>query len=242
MAGDWIKIRIDLSDDPNVYILSDIVSLDVPTVVGHLALFWGWMDRHTPDGKSLRLTDAVIDKRVGVEGFSSALRQVGWLSGDDMALELPNFDRHNGNSAKARALESEAKRLRRLEKSDDKPQKKATGKLEDKSVGQPSDKKHPESPTREEKRREELNLKPITIKPTTPGEFARFAVDRFTPSETDREYCGDLELSQPIDWIVGEFRIWHAESKTECTQSGWSDLLRGWVDKNRLPPKVADRG
>ena len=156
MAGDWIKIRIDLCDDPNVYILSDHLSTDVPTVVGLLCLFWGWMDRHTSDGKSLKLTENVIDQRVGCKGFASAMRDVGWLEGENMALELPNFDRHNGNSAKARALESEAKRLRRKEKPASTPTKeKPKEKPQNESVGQASDKSGPKSPTREEKRREE---------------------------------------------------------------------------------------
>lgn len=157
MAEDWIKIRVDLSDDPNVYIMSDILSIDCPTVVGHLCLFWGWMDRHTPDGNGLKLTESVIDKRVGREGFASAMRTVGWLQGEDMALEIPNFDRHNGNSAKARALESEAKRLRRQEKSN--PVQQVSDKQK-KNVGQASDKKTKKSPTREEKRREEKNITP----------------------------------------------------------------------------------
>ena len=101
MAEDWIKIRTDLPDDPNVYLLSEILDLDCPTVVGHLVTFWGWMGKHTPDGKQIKLTEGVIDKRIGVVGFSSAMRKVGWLDGEDLELSLPAFDRHNGESAKA---------------------------------------------------------------------------------------------------------------------------------------------
>lgn len=148
MADDWIKIRIDLADDPNVFILSDTLNLECPTVVGHLVMFWGWIGRHTPDGRAIKLTESVIDRKIAVPGFSAALRKIGWLSGEDMALELPNFERHNGDSAKARALESEAKRLRRgIDKQSEKEP--------EKPVGQVSDISRPESPTREEKRREE---------------------------------------------------------------------------------------
>ena len=35
-------------------------------------------------------------------GFADALEEVGWLSADD-ELTLPNFDRHNGKTAKTRA-------------------------------------------------------------------------------------------------------------------------------------------
>lgn len=150
MAGEWIKIRTDLLDDPSVFLLSEILGLDCPTVVGHLVMFWSWMDRHTSDGKGIKLTENVIDKKIGVDGFANALREVDWLCGENMALELPLYERHNGNSAKARALESEAKRLRRdINKNPEK--------APEKSVGQVSDKTPSESPTREEKRREEKN-------------------------------------------------------------------------------------
>lgn len=161
MADDWIKIRIDLCDDPNVYILSDTLSIDVPTCVGHLCLFWGWMDRHTPDGKALKLTESVIDRRVGLPGFAHAMRKVGWLEGENMALTIPKFDRHNGNSAKARTLEAEAKRLRRKEKNASEKEKQGASKTTDQTmsddvgqtVGKASDKKGQKCPTREEKRR-----------------------------------------------------------------------------------------
>lgn len=172
MADDWIKIRIDLFDDPNVFIMSDILSLNVPTVVGHLVTFWGWMDKHTPDGTSLKLSDSVIDKRIGVDGFAIALRQVGWLEGKDWALDIPKFDRHNGNSAKARSLEAEAKRLRRKEKEREQAQEPPPPKDDDpppekpqKNVGQLSDKKPRKSPTREEKRREEKEKEIPPISP-----------------------------------------------------------------------------
>jgi hypothetical protein len=31
------------------------------------------------------------------------MKSVGWLIGDDMAFSFPNFDRHNGETAKKRA-------------------------------------------------------------------------------------------------------------------------------------------
>ena len=167
MAGDWIKVRIDLVDDPDVFILSDLLSIESPTVVGHLVAFWSWLDRHTADGKEIKLSESMIDRRVGLPGFASSLRQIGWLSGENMALELPNYDRHNGSSAKARALESEAKRLRRNAKNEGLN-----------NVGQMSDKKSLKCQTREEKRREELkkNIKkkaqPKKAKTSLPKDFS----------------------------------------------------------------------
>lgn len=114
MAGDWIKIRTDLFEDSDVMRLSDILGTDDPTTVGLLVRFWAWTDKQTTDGTDIAVSSARIDRLVGREGFAEGMRLIGWLSGRDGSLCLPRFDRHNGNSAKARALESEAKRLRRM--------------------------------------------------------------------------------------------------------------------------------
>lgn len=238
MAGDWIKIRIDLNDDPNVYILSDALGLEVPTVVGHLVVFWGWMDRHTPDGKGLNLTENVIDKKIGVVGFAAALRSVGWLEGENMSLTIPNFERHNGMSAKARALEAEAKRLRRNEKSEKLAQSEGSKKSSVENVRQPSDKNIEKCPTREEKRREENNKLKVINNNKRAGELAEFDISRFLPDADDIVACESLSLDAPLEHIVAEFRVYHAETGTVTTAANWSRLLRGWVQRRVMPPAV----
>ena len=115
MAGDWIKMRHDLRDDPACLTMSDKTSDTLFGVVGRLHAFWSWADRHTSDGRikngSKQHVDALVDK----QGFADAMVEVGWLVVDGNNLIVPQFARHNGNSSKARSLESEAKRLRRSE-------------------------------------------------------------------------------------------------------------------------------
>lgn len=115
MAGDWIKIRTDLYEDPDVMRLSDILDTDDLTTVGLLVRFWAWANKQTTDGTDIAISSARLDRLIGREGFAEGMRLIGWLSGRDGSLCLPRFERHNGNSAKARALEAEAKRLRRAE-------------------------------------------------------------------------------------------------------------------------------
>ena len=50
------------------------------------------------------VTNSFIDRYTHCVGFADALRKVGWLSGRDAAIEFPNFNRHNGQTAKTRAL------------------------------------------------------------------------------------------------------------------------------------------
>jgi hypothetical protein len=109
----WIKVRADLTSDPKVLKMARLLSDNKWTIVGRLADVWGWVGSHTTTGTGVELDESMIDDRVGLPGFAAAMRAVGWLEGADGALVFPRWDRHNSNSAKARALEAEAKRLRR---------------------------------------------------------------------------------------------------------------------------------
>ena len=110
----WIKIDTNLASKPEVFQMARACRTTRPTVVGHLVAFWGWIDVISRDGQHLPVTTADIDALVGLDGFAAALRAVNWLSGRDGDYSIPLFERHNGSSGKARWLEAEAKRLRRL--------------------------------------------------------------------------------------------------------------------------------
>lgn len=68
------------------------------------------------------------------------------------------------------------------------------------------------------------------------GEFAQFGIERFTPSQEDMGYCENLELAEPLPVITAHFRVHHAEAVTLASESHWSRLFRGWVERNKLPP------
>jgi hypothetical protein len=148
--NDWIKVRDDLHEDTRVLKLSDMCRTEVEHMVGMLVRFWSWAGRQSADGTGLAITEGRLDRLVNFPGFTAAMVAVGWLAGEEGDYYIPRFERHNGSTAKARALEAEAKRLRREAGKGDK----SSGKCRT-SVGQVSDKSETESPTREEKRREE---------------------------------------------------------------------------------------
>lgn len=224
MAGEWIKIRIDLTDDPTVFMLADLLSVDCPTIVGHLVMFWGWMDRHTPDGRRIQLTENVIDRKIAVEGFAAAMRKVGWLAGEDHALELPNFERHNGASSKARALESEAKSIRRKVKKEGEI---VPSEALKNSVGQVSDKTVPKSPTREEKRREEKNTtKDQNLSVLTNGvDTIREVEESKKPAKPElitkrkRKLTGQKLMAFELFWIAFDYKKDRASAA-----DAWLDL------------------
>lgn len=113
MAGEWIKMRVDLSDDPAVIGMACRLDCSEYEVVGRLHKLWSWADRHTEDGHAPSVTPAWLDRYVERDGFADALIAAGWLVVDDAGLTIPNFERHNGQSAKKRGLAAERKRKQR---------------------------------------------------------------------------------------------------------------------------------
>ena len=104
MAGDWIKVEHVTPDKQEVIELARLLRIDQDAVVGKLLRIWIWADQHSVDGNDLSVTDQFIDRVTSRSGFADALRRVGWLSGPEGHLKLPNFDRHNGTTAKTRGL------------------------------------------------------------------------------------------------------------------------------------------
>lgn len=109
MAGDWIKVDITLPDKPEVDMLADLLGMEPDTVVGKLIRVWAWANQHTLDGHAVTVTASGLDRRAHCEGFAAAMRKAGWLEGRDGALTFPRFERHNGQTAKARLLARERK-------------------------------------------------------------------------------------------------------------------------------------
>jgi len=105
MAGDWIKMRHDLADDPAVIALTALRGVeDAEHAVGKLHKLWSWADRQTKNGVANGVTTEWLDDFVSVENFSETMQKQGWLRVTDHGVVLPRFNRHNTETAKKRAL------------------------------------------------------------------------------------------------------------------------------------------
>jgi hypothetical protein len=104
MAGDWLKMRHDLADDPATIRLAACCRLDEDAVIGKLFRLWSWADRHTQEGKADGVGLEWVDRTVRCPGFAAEMVRVGWLEETGQGLTFPRFDRHCSDSAKARAL------------------------------------------------------------------------------------------------------------------------------------------
>lgn len=113
MAGDWIKMRANLAEDPAVLEIAAITGLDRFAVVGRLHRIWAWADAHTEDGNATGVTLAFLNEVSGITGFAEAMVEAGWLETLDKVISFPKFGRHNGQSAKRRALATRRKQKER---------------------------------------------------------------------------------------------------------------------------------
>lgn len=113
MAGDWIKMRCNLDTDPAVFQIAAQLGLDELSVVGRLWKVWAWADQHVSDCHATGVTDVTLDRISTTPGFAAAMRRVGWITGESDSPTLPRFDRHNGQSAKTRALATERQSRKR---------------------------------------------------------------------------------------------------------------------------------
>jgi hypothetical protein len=146
VAGDWIKMEMELSDKPEVHYIANALNLDPDAVVGKLFRVWCWFNKHTVDGNANGVTFSLVDRITGVTGFGESMCFAGWLEQKDTTLHMPNFDYHTSESAKGRALTA-----KRVAKS--KANKKSDGNGNGNGAGVTS------ALPREEKRREDINTK-----------------------------------------------------------------------------------
>lgn len=117
MAGDWLKVEASIWEKPEVWQMSQDLDLDLDAVVGKLLRIWSWFDQQTINGNAPSVTVSFLDARVGVTGFCDAMKVVGWMREKGGQVLLPNFDRHNGQTAKDRALTAKRQQHYRSRKS-----------------------------------------------------------------------------------------------------------------------------
>jgi len=118
MAGDWIKVENVTPDKPEIFRISEVLDVDPDAVLGKLIRLWVWADQQTYTGDAASVTRALVDRIAGARGFADAMISSGWLVSTSGGLVFPNFDRHNGETAKQRALTAKRNQRYRAKKRD----------------------------------------------------------------------------------------------------------------------------
>jgi hypothetical protein len=189
VAGDWIKMRTNLDTDPAVVRIASGLKTDRFTVVGRLHKIWAWANEHLTDGRDVPIDSEFLDALVESPGFSEQLRRVGWLTGRDGSLCFPSFERHNGASAKQRALDA--------------ARKKSVRKMSGKRPDTNRTKSGPEE-RREEKRRDKQTNKSTCDGERVPEEFR--ASEAFMAAWSAWKSYKQERL-EPVNAIVGEAQL-----------------------------------
>lgn len=222
MAGDWIKMRGNLWDDPRVARLCDLVDAGEAAVIGGLYWLWATADQHSEDGVMPGLTLRSIDRKTGLSGFGDALVVVGWLADHPEGVRICHFEEHNGTSAKARMMT--AKRV---------AEHKANAKVtlpplpeEHKDVTEPL--------PREEKRREEIKKE---LKSKAETATAMRLPAEWQPTLEDIAFCKTSRPELRIDEVQERFRDhWISTGGVKGRKLDWSATWRNWVRNERGPP------
>lgn len=115
MAGEWLKWSKGLTRKPEILKIAARLMMKPTEAAGTLLVLMEWLDDatnepdYTEDGDAVVTLGALpitfIDGLVGVQGWAEAMAEVGWLKSDNGGkLLFIHAARHNGKTAKARAL------------------------------------------------------------------------------------------------------------------------------------------
>ena len=189
MAGDWIKMETMLHEKPEVIQIAAELGMDRFSVVGRLHRLWSWFNAQSRDGHAKGVTDVFVDELLSCDGFARMLRKVDWLEVRSGSLLVPHFDRHNGESAKKRAVQNERKRRERKSRSEG-------DKCHATSV---TDRGQNHDQRREEKRREDNSLSPLMLNSNFAKSWKRWRKhlnEKFKPLTETTEEGQLMELSR----------------------------------------------
>ena len=210
MANDWIRVRMDIHEDPAILQIAAKLDVRAETVVGYCVRFWSWASRHMsqedrdicPAGSVAGIEMAHIEQVLNMPNFLQMLLEVGWLERnlidnliDNLTvLTIPKFDRWLSESAKQRGLEAERKRAQRAKE-------------------KVSHKNWDNVPPREEKRREEKKQKRRGVD--------NFPAGKSSPPPKGQEFVVALaEAWNSLGWVFS-VRLPLAESNLKAARHGW---------------------
>lgn len=231
MAGDWIKMRSDLAEDPAVIAVAAALDTDEFAIVGRLHHLWSWFDSQSRDGHAAGVTRGWIDRKTQQPGFAAALESVGWLVVDDAGASVPNFDRHNGKTAKARALSTIRKQSSR-----------ANGHAPVADGVTPMSRKHRDkSVTREEKRREE-NKQPSADDDLLAGVNPQIAAD-FRAMRAKQRAPLTATAVAGLRREAEKAGLTLEKALETCCLRGWRGFKAEWMQEHRqgAPSQAPER-
>lgn len=249
MAGEWIKLEATTLDKPEVLRIARILKIDRDAALGKVVRLWSWFDANSVDGVVDGVVDADVDRMCFCPGFASACVAVGWLVVDEASerITLPNFERHNGETAKQRALKNRRQANWRAG---------VDGSVDKTSSTKASTRQSTKASTREEKRRDKEQEPPIPpeggqVGKDVPAKRSRKPTEAMTyeafvaACKTDGEklipadhavFAFAQDTGIPVEFIKlawREFsRQYRGSRKTQAGKRGWRQKFENCVRRN----------
>lgn len=206
MAGDWMKIEKSTPMKPEIQAMAVELDMDPDEVFGKLFRVWAWFDDQTVDGNAASVTKITVNRITNVLNFAEVMEKVGWLRVKRSGLQLPNFDRHNGQTSKRRALT--AKRAAKF--------KAKKGNASSVTSALP----------REEKRREELKALKTCVGWCKKNGFS--GIDKATIADWKEAYPSvdiEVELKRMSQWLIS--------NPTKATKKQWRRFITAWLGRSQ---------
>ncbi len=104
----WIKVGVDT---PYKTAIRNMAR-DCNCSRGDAFLAWfdlyAWLDENTADGR-IETDHGELDRKAGLPGAAASLERSGWLSFTGSMCTITNWDEHNGQNAKRRAMDARRK-------------------------------------------------------------------------------------------------------------------------------------
>lgn len=200
MAGDWIKMRLDLPRRPQVAAMATMVGCTRPALIGGLYVAWSLFDANTDNGLLRFYTPAMLDSEAELPGLAAAMERVGWLAAVPDGLTMPGFDEHMGECSRRREKEAQRKAKQRQRKRAETAAGAYVGHVPGTGTGRHGDMSQM-SRAREEKRREE------DLKHLSSGDDER---EQLPDPKAEKKAAKDAEFT---DWATRLIGLYNAETE-----------------------------
>lgn len=222
MAGEWLKLECSTPDKPEVFAITARMGWEDPDLtVGKLFRVWRWFDQQTTNGNADGVTASLLDRIAGATGFAQAMISEGWLVETGHGLALPNFEKHNGATAKSRA--QTAKRVANY-RTDAPSNAKCNAETVTPALA------------REEKKREEKKLTTKARSRAEAAPAARLPAD-WAASAEDIAFCKTERPDLTPTQTEQRFRdYWIAQPGVKGRKADWPATWRNWVRNERAAP------
>jgi len=233
MAGDWIKMRSNLWDDPRVARMCDLTNERESAIVGGLYWLWATADQHSEDGIMLGLTLRAIDRKTGIPGFGEALVSAGWLADHPEGVRIVRFSEHNGKSAKRRCSES----VRKMSARNADKLENDCRTIEDESQQScaPREREEKENKEQDQKQKQRAPRFDAQAHLVSMGVDDSIAADWITHRKAKKAAI-TLTVIDSISREAIKARMPLADVLVACCQRGWIGFKAEWADSVNLTP------